>query len=188
MEYQTTYFLKSDPKNTEKTLTLVAEWVNRLEIETILVASTSGKTGVHAVEKLKDKTVIVVTHSAGFQEENQDELLPENKKKIEESGGQILTCQHALGGISRAIRMRFKTIDVDDIVANTLRLFGQGLKVAVEITLMAADAGLIPTDQDVIAVGGSGYGADTAAIIKPANVSRFFDLKIRGILCKPWNF
>jgi len=188
MEYQTNYFLKLEPQNTEKTLTLVAEWVNRLEIDTVLVASTSGKTGVAAVEKLKDKNVIVVTHSAGFQEENKQELLPENRQKIENAGGQILTCQHALGGVSRAIRLGFKTIQVDDIVSNTLRLFGQGIKVAVEIVLMAADAGLIRTDQDVIAVGGSGRGADTAAIIKPANVSRFFDLKIRGILCKPWNF
>ena len=99
-----------------------------------------------------------------------------------------MTCQHALGGISRAVRLSFKTIGTDDIVANTLRLFGQGLKVAVEIVLMAADAGLIRTDQDVISVGGSGHGADSAAIIKPANVSRFFDLRIRGILCKPWDF
>jgi hypothetical protein len=53
---------------------------------------------------------------------------------------------------------------------------------------MAADAGLIRTDADVIAVGGTGTGADTAAVIRPANVARFFDLKVRGILCKPWDF
>lgn len=188
MEYQTFYFKKPDPQNTIKTINLVKDWANRLEIDTICIASTSGETGIKAIELLTQKKIIVVTHSTGLREENEQEFNPENRSKIEELGGKILTCQHALGGISRAVRLSFKTIGTDDIVANTLRLFGQGLKVAVEIVLMAADAGLIRTDQDVISVGGSGHGADSAAIIKPANVSRFFDLRIRGILCKPWDF
>jgi hypothetical protein len=58
----------------------------------------------------------------------------------------------------------------------------------VEITLMAADAGLIPTDQDIIAVGGTGSGADTALRIKPANAARFFDLRIREVIAKPADF
>ena len=64
---------------------------------------------------------------------------------------------------------------------------GPGLKVAVEIALMAADAGLVRTDEDIISIGGTGRGADTAAVIRPANVSRFFDLRVKTILCKPWD-
>jgi len=75
---------------------------------------------------------------------------------------------------------------VDEIIANVLRIFGQGMKVAVEIALMAADAGLISTDQDVISVGGTMRGADTAIVLKPNNVCRFFDLEVKGVLCKPW--
>jgi hypothetical protein len=63
-----------------------------------------------------------------------------------------------------------------------------GLKAAVEIALMAADAGLVSTDRDVISIGGTGSGADTAVCIHPANVSRFFDVKVRGIFCKPWDY
>lgn len=59
------------------------------------------------------------------------------------------------------------------------------MKVAVEITLMAADAGLIRTDQEAIAIAGTGKGADTALVLKPANAQTFFDLEIREILCKP---
>ncbi len=188
MKYQTLYFEKAGPENTEDTLKLVKEWSDMLNIQTILVATTSGKTGVKAVELLENHNVIAVTHSTGFREENEQELTPENKNSIEALGGKILTCQHAFAGISRAVRFKFNTYEIDEIIANTLRLLGQGLKVAVEIVLMAADAGFIRTDSDVIAIGGTSEGADTAAVIKPANVSRFFDLKVKGILCKPWDF
>jgi hypothetical protein len=58
----------------------------------------------------------------------------------------------------------------------------------VEITLIAADAGLIPADKDVVAVAGTGKGADTALRIKPANATRLFDLKIREVIAKPSDF
>jgi hypothetical protein len=169
-------------------LKVVSEWADRLDVETVLVASSSGATGLQALRLLNHRKVVVVTHAAGFSQENIQELLPEHREAIESQGGKILTCQHALAGIGRAVRIQFKTYELDEIVANVLRLFGHGIKVAAEITLMAADAGLIRTDRDVIAVGGSGTGADAAAVIRPANVSRFFNLKIRGILCKPWDF
>jgi hypothetical protein len=50
---------------------------------------------------------------------------------------------------------------------------------------MAADSGLIRTDEDIIAVAGSGRGADTAVVMKPAHTHDFFDLRIKEILCKP---
>jgi hypothetical protein len=59
------------------------------------------------------------------------------------------------------------------------------MKVCVEIAVMAADAGLIPTDCDVLCVGGTGRGADTAVVLRPAHMNHFFDLRIREILCKP---
>jgi hypothetical protein len=62
------------------------------------------------------------------------------------------------------------------------------MKVVVEIVAMAADAGVIPTDKDVVSIGGTGKGADTALLIKPANAARFFDLKIKEIIAKPRNF
>jgi hypothetical protein len=186
MKYQTHYFDQSGPGNTGATLDLVQEWTEMLDLKTVLVASTTGETGVLALKKLKFRNVVVVSHSTGFKRENEQEFDSENRNQIQALGGKILTCQHALAGVSRAIRLKFNTYTIDELIANTLRIFGQGMKVAVEIALMAADAGLIHTDEDVISVGGTGRGADTAAVIKPANVARFFDLKVRGILCKPW--
>jgi hypothetical protein len=87
--------------------------------------------------------------------------------------------------VGRAVRNKLGTYQVDEIMAYTLRTFGQGTKVAIEIALMAADAGLVRTDEDIIAVGGTSEGADTALVIKPANSFSFFDLKVREIICKP---
>jgi len=54
------------------------------------------------------------------------------------------------------------------------------MKVVCEMALMAADAGLARTDEDVICIAGSGRGADTAVVLRPVNLIDFFDLKIRG--------
>jgi hypothetical protein len=70
-------------------------------------------------------------------------------------------------------------------MAYALRIFGEGMKVACEIALMAADAGLVRTDEEVIAIAGTGRGADTAVVLVPANAHTFFDLRILEILCKP---
>jgi hypothetical protein len=72
------------------------------------------------------------------------------------------------------------------IVASVLRLFCAGVKIAVEVTLMAADAGVNPLDKKVIAIGGSSRGANTAILIQPANTTNFLDLDIHEIIAKPF--
>ena len=52
---------------------------------------------------------------------------------------------------------------------------------------MACDAGLIPF-ADVVAVAGTGRGADTAVVLRANSSNRFFDIKFKEILCKPKNF
>jgi uncharacterized protein len=56
--------------------------------------------------------------------------------------------------------------------------------VAVEVAVMAADAGLVPTDREIIAIGGSGRGADAALVLKAAHMNNFFELEIREVLAK----
>ena len=80
----------------------------------------------------------------------------EARHKLESKGITVLTCQHAFAGIGRAVRNKLSTYQVDEIIAYTLRIFGQGTKVAIELALMAADAGLVRTDEDVISLGGTG--------------------------------
>ncbi len=128
---------------------------------------------------------MVVTHSAGFLEPDTQELTEENRQAILDQGARLLTCQHALGGVNRAIRRKLNTYQVDEIIAHILRIFGEGMKVACEIALMAADAGLIRTDEPVLAIAGTGRGADTAVVLRAANAQDFFDLRVNQVLCKP---
>jgi len=182
---QTTYFARPGPVNTDHTLELAYARAKSLGLRTALVATTTGDTAVRAVRALQGIQVIAVTHSTGFGEPNIQELTPESRSAIEAAGGRVLTCQHALGGVNRAVRKRLDTYQLDEIIAFTLRLFGQGIKVAAEISLMAADAGLVRTDVPVLAIAGSGGGADTAALMLPTNAQTFFDLKILEIICRP---
>ena len=180
-----TYFDQTGPANTDETLRIASERAEQLGIDAFVVASTHGGTGVKAVEAFRGKKVIVVTSCTGFEEPNTQRLTEENRRRIEELGGVVHTATHGLGGVGRAVRRKFGSYQWDEIMASTLRLLGQGMKVTCEITAMAADAGLVRTDQDVIAIGGSSGGADTAIVVQPANVHSFFDIKVREILCKP---
>jgi len=92
---------------------------------------------------------------------------------------------HLFAGISRAVRDKFNTYLIGDLTARTLKVFGDGMKVVIEISVMAADTGLVRTDEEVIAIAGTGHGADTAVVLTPVNSQNFFDLKVKEILCKP---
>jgi len=185
---ETVYFQTPGEHNTEALLKLVKAYAEANGIRDIVVASTSGETGVKASKMFKGCNVVVVTHFVGFKEPGVSEFSEENRKRILKNRAKIHTATHTLSSAERAIRGKFRTIMPLEIIANTLRLFGEGTKVCVEITLMAADAGLIPVDRDVIAIAGSSRGADTALLIKPANASRFFDLKVREVIAKPRDF
>ena len=167
-------------------LTAAKKRAEELKIKTIIVASTTGETGAKTAEFFKGYNVIVVTHSTGFTGPDLQELTSESRERILRAGGKVLTTTHAFGGLGRAVRRKFETYQTDELVANTLRIFGQGVKVAVEIAIMAADSGLVSVKEHVISIGGTGRGADAALVIKPANVQDFFDVKVHEVICKPW--
>jgi len=183
------YFKKPGPKNTGAVMDIVSQRAKALGIKKILVATNTGRTALNALEILgTDSKIIAVTHVTGFTEPNHQELSEETRRELESKGITVLTCQHAFGGVGRGVRNKLSTFQVDEIIAYTLRTFGQGTKVAVELALMAADAGLVRTDEDVISIGGTGKGADTALLLQPANSSRFFDIKLKEVICKPVMF
>jgi len=182
------YFDKPGPQNTRRTLEIAAARARELGIKSVVVASSSGKTGVLAARLFQGNNLVVVTHSTGFTKPDYQELKPKLRRQIESLGGKILTCQHALGGVNRAVRKKLATYELDEIIAFSLRTFGQGTKVAVEISLMAADAGLISTREPCISIGGSDAGADTALLLRPANAQTFFELQVLEVLAKPRSF
>ena len=185
MEAKTVYFERPGRENTDEVLRIVGQRARELGIKTVVVASTGGDTAVQAVEALKGLRVVIVTHSHGFREQNAQSFTEENRQMVESKGGIIFTGTHLFAGVSRAIRNKFNTYVIGDLFASTLRVLGDGMKVVVEISVMAADAGLVRTDEEVIAIGGTGRGTDTAVVLTPANSQNFFDVKVHEILCKP---
>ena len=111
--------------------------------------------------------------------------MPDHRERLEAAGVPIVVHSHILSGVGRAITGKFGGVTGVELIAHTLRLFSQGVKVAVEVAVMAADAGRLPTDQDAIGVGGSGTGADSALVLRPAHAANFFDLRIRELICMP---
>jgi len=185
IERPTCYFEKKGKENTDRTLELAKKRAEELEVKKVVVASNTGETGLKAAKQFKGFKVIVVTHSAGFGGDNQQEMSEETKKDLMGLGASICTGTHAFGGVGRAVRKKLNTYQVDEVMAYTLRIVCEGFKVACEIALMAADAGLVRTDEEIIAIGGSGKGADTAVVLRPAHAQTFFDMEILEIICKP---
>lgn len=188
VEKKTVYFDRSGEQNTDQLLQVVKNYLDKEGIRDAVVASTTGETGAKAATILKDRNVVVVTHCFGFRENGKTELEKEHEQEILAHGARIFSGTHALSSVERAVRKDFGTIQPLELMANVLRRMGEGTKVCVEIALMAADAGLIPVDRDVVAIAGTGSGADTALRISPAHSARFFDLKIREVIAKPRNF
>lgn len=177
-------------QNTEKALELAIAAAKEHGISHIVVASTKGDTARAALAAVKNTglTLVVVTHSSSFRElDGSQEFDAGLRKEIQDAGHHVHTGVHLLRGLGRAIKDKVGWSD-EDVVANTLRLFGQGMKVCCEIVAMAVDAGLAPCPGNVVSVAGTARGADTVAVIGAAPSHKFFNIKVRQIVAKPFDF
>lgn len=184
MEKKIFYFGKHRPENTEKTIELAKERARELGIKDIVVASTHGGTGMKVINSFRgmDVNIVVVTICEGFKKEGWV-MSDQKRKKLEEGGARVLTCPHALGaGVGEALADK---LGAEEIVANTLYRFSQGMKVCVEIALMAADAGLVDVNREVLAIAGTGEGADTCIVLNPSYSRKFLGLKVNEIVAMP---
>lgn len=185
MELKTVYFEQPGSENTDEVLRIARQRAEELGIKTVVVASTSGDTAVKAMDVLQGLRVVIVTHVTGMRAPDTQEFTEKNRQIVESKGGIMVTAAHTFAGLSRAMRNKYNMYVLGEVIADVLRIFGTGTKVACEISMMAADAGAVRTDEDIISIGGSGDGADTALVLRPVNIHRFFDLKVKQILCKP---
>ena len=179
------YFETSGRINTKNTASLALKAAKDLGIENIVVASNTGETAL--LFGGFQGNIVCVTHAFGFLKPGENELTADMKLQLQGKGIKILTASHVLSGAERSLSNHFGGIYPVEIIANTLRMFGSGIKVCVEISAMALDAGLIPYGQPVIGIGGTLRGADTALILTPEYTSRILDTKIHEVICKPFN-
>ncbi|MEW6053611.1 MAG: pyruvate kinase alpha/beta domain-containing protein [Nitrospirota bacterium] len=187
MERKVTYFEKPGRENTAACLEISRRAVQEYGYAHIVVASTSGETGIMFAEAFREKGVgiVVVTHSAGFKSPNTIEISDDARRRIESLGARVFTGSMLTHSIETAFSAKFSGLYPTHIVANTLRRFGEGAKVCCEIVMMAADAGLVPEGEEVLAVAGTAWGADTVMLVRSAASKRFLELRVLEILAKP---
>ncbi|HHW10727.1 MAG TPA: hypothetical protein GXX29_12215 [Firmicutes bacterium] len=173
-------------QTTPVTLELAKARMEALGIKQAVVAS-GGTTALAAAKLWRPLGVkiIGVTLQAGtwakYGEPDWDKIA-----EAKELGVQFITATHPLmGNVGTAVKNKFGGICHAELIAYTLYLFSQGMKVAVEVALAAADAGLLDMKQEVVAVAGTDRGANTAIVAKPAFTTNCFDFEVKEILCMP---
>jgi len=190
LEFEVTYFETPGPHNTDKALDIAKKYADQFNIKDIIMASTTGMVAEKAIKLFNpdDYNLVVITHSYYFVGADKRQEFPEEKiSALKEQGVKVFIGTHALAGPERSIRRSLNQWGPVELMAKYLReQFSQGTKVCMEIATMAVDAGLIDDlERDVICIGGTGRGADTVCLIKPAPTSLFDKLRVKAILCKP---
>ena len=183
---QVEYFEKAGRENTSRCLEIAAGLVDE-GLSHIVVATTTGETALSLAKKIEGKSLslVAVTHNVGYGGQNVDECPAEARQELARLGVKIFTGTILSRGIEASFMKKHQGVYLGYVVAQTLRLLGQGIKVCVEIVVEACDAGLLPEGEDVIAVAGTGKGADTVAIVQAHPSDRFLDVRVRQILAKP---
>jgi hypothetical protein len=201
IQRRVTYWEKPGKENTEETLKIALEAAKERKINTVLISSTTGYTAVKAVEIFKDSGIklVIVTHSTGYREKGVQMMPDETRTKLKDESCIVVTCTDVLtgavsAGLGRQRPVRTEPMEArlpwivpppNIIVANTLRMFSQGVKVCPEIAMMAVDCNALQSGSKVVAVAGSHAGADTAMVLEASESSRIRDMKLHEILCKP---
>lgn len=187
---QIVYFSEPGYGNTDAVIEIVHERLKEGDIKSVVVASSRGETGVKFARKIsKETNLVIVTTHPGYTTPGVWNFDLNALKEIESLGCKVVKQSHILSGLERSITTKFSGVSHTEVIAETLRsLFGVGMKVAIECTIMAADSGTIPI-ANTIAVGGTvtdkGRGADCAAVVWPSHSNRFFDFRVLEILAKP---
>jgi hypothetical protein len=179
VEEKIVYFEEPGRENTEETLRLAAERAGLRGISKIVLASTRGDTARLAAARLAGTGVklVVVPHQYGFTETQR--FPPELITELEEQGHRV----HF--GTMLFHTDSFYGAGSPQAMATVLRTICQGMKVCVEVVLMAADGGHLAAGEEVIVVSGTGRGADTAVVAIASTSTRLHELHITEIICKP---
>ena len=190
------YFDKPGKRNTEKVVEAVLKRLAEGDLNTIVVASTTGYTALEFSQALQGQegiTLISVGETPLIREWGTEwpVLRPETRQELERRGVIVADRIPYLMHSSVLDYSQWKAPSAEELLRETLYAFGQGLKVAVEVVLIAVACGFLEPFQDVIAVGGTSRGADTAIVVRATYPNHVFSqdaakrLKIHEILCKP---
>jgi len=185
------YFNQAGVENTDEIVKIVYKRLKEGDIQSVVVASSSGDTGLKFAKKMARETnLVIVSSHPGYSAPGVWSFDLDSLKELESMGCKVVKQSHILSGLERSISSKFSGISHTEVLAEALRsLFGVGMKVAIECTIMAADSGAINIDK-TIAVGGTsserGQGADCAIVVWPSHFNNFFDFRVLEVLAKPF--
>jgi len=179
MESRDTLYLNPNMDNTDATIEAAKTRAVELGLKYVVVASSSGSSGVKVVNAFKDtgiKVVVVTLFATSSSKPN-----PEHMAMIKELGAQVVTSSHALMGVPESLaKIKQGYVTPNTMIREVLRRFSQGTNVVADIVMMACDSGVIPEGEEVMAIAGMGNNADTAWILRACGSFNFFD-KINGL-------
>jgi len=183
-----TYLEKPGKSGLKACVAAAARRAAELKVRHVVAATTSGRTALELARALKaagsSAKVVGVGYSAEYAAK-WGALDPKIVREAEKLGVTFITGTHVFGGIDGAVASKFGGVVSGKLIAETYYTLGQGFKVAVEAAVMAADQGLVPPRVEIISLGGTAEGADTAVSLTPAAASQFFSLKVHEVICLP---
>lgn len=191
---QVYYFAEPGEENTKSVIEAVSKRLEAGGIKRVIIASTSGKTAVEFARSLKGKAELVCVSEAPYRREWGEQwpcLKPALRRELEKLGVEIVDKAPYVFHNSVLEAARWPNASPERLVKETLYAFGQGVKVAVEVALTAVSCGYVTPYEDVIGVGGSSKGADTAIVLRATYPASLFDkdpekrLEIREIIAMP---
>jgi hypothetical protein len=143
-------YVKPGTKGTARLIEAVAERVKKGDLQSVVVASTKGKTAISLGEALKGVAEVVSVTEFTYSDD-----VKKSMKKLK-----VAPVEKADLPIQDRREMR-----------EALLVLGTGVKAALEVAAVAAEKGM--TQGNVVAVAGSKGRLDTALVVRPSPPADF---------------
>lgn len=189
------FFLKPGSSNTQSVLEMVKKRLELKDIKKVLVPATTGKTAKLFSSEIGDDTQILTISESEIVSFSR--TLDYSKEGLL---GELI--RQRLQDINRSLskNLRREIFDMTllpfsgekwDIVKEILYAFGQGMKVAIEISIAAVELQKVEPQAKIIATGGTEKGVDTAVVLRTSSRAEAFSkiqvkrLIVQEVICMP---
>jgi len=188
------YFDEPGEHNTGDVIEAVKERVTDTGIGHVVVASTRGKTAVKLAECLGTLAQVIAVSEPQYVKEwgaKWPVMEPEYVKRLAELNVTVLDKAPYVFHSSVLENSKWPQMTPETLLREAFYALGQGFKVAVEVVLTAVACGVLEPYQDVIGIGGTSRGADTALVLRATYPAMVFSkdvnkrLEIREIIAMP---